>query len=233
MSGSVPAVPRVIRVMVVDDHPMVRAALRQALTAADLEVVAEASSAEEALDLAAGVRPDVLLVDIDLPGMDGVSLVRELAPRLPATRIVMLTASHDDRHLVDAMRGGAVGYLTKDVPLEGLLRGIRSAHAGELAMSRQLGARLVRRLIDVSRGNGGLTSVNDPALSSLTARECDVLRRLADGLTDHEIADALTLSPRTVEAHVSSILHKLGTRNRAEAARRYRGAANPATAFEG
>jgi len=212
-----------IRVMIVDDHPMVRAAVRQAITAPDLEMVAEAESAERALELAPQVRPDVLLVDIDLPGMDGVELVRELAPRLPDTRIVMLTASRDDRHLLEAMRAGAVGYLTKDLSVEGLVRGIRGAREGELAMSRGTAARLVRRMFETSRpvamGAGA-----DPALGLLTARESQVLRHLAEGLTDHEIAQVLVLSPRTVEAHVSRILHKLGARNRAEAARRYRAA---------
>ena len=212
-----------IRVMIVDDHPMVRAAIRQAISAPDLEMVAEAGSAEGALDLAPKVRPDVLLVDIDLPGMDGVELVRELAPRLPDTRIVMLTASRDDRYLLAAIRAGAVGYLTKDLSVEGLVRGIRGARGGELAMSRGTAARLVRRLVETSRP-AATGAGTDPALALLTARESQVLHRLAEGLTDHEIAEALMLSPRTVEAHVSSILHKLGARNRAEAARRYRAA---------
>lgn len=214
----------VIRVMIVDDHPLVRAAIRDAITAPDLEMVAEAATAEDALVLAPQVRPDVLLVDIDLPGMDGVELVRELAPRLPATRLVMLTASREDRHLLAAIRYGAAGYLTKDLSVEGLVRGIRSVHEGELGVSRQTATRLVRGLVEASRSSGVLANEADPALGTLTARECDVLQRLAQGLTDHEIAQALTLSPRTVEAHVSNILHKLGARNRAEAARRYRDA---------
>jgi two-component system, NarL family, response regulator DevR len=208
-----------VRVMLVDDHALVRAAVRQAITAPDVELVAEASTAEEALLLAPMVRPDVLLVDIDLPGMDGVSLVRELAPRLPETRIVMLTVSSTDRHLMDAMRYGACGYLTKDVAPDALLRSVRSAHAGELAMPRRLAARLVHRLVE-SAGRGA--DEEDPELSSLTTREAEVLRLLADGLTDREIASSLTVSPRTVETHVSSVLHKLGARNRAEAARRFR-----------
>ena len=207
-----------LRVMLVDDHALVRAAVRQAITAPDVELVAEAATAEEALLLAPVVRPDVLLVDIDLPGMDGVSLVRELAPRLPETRIVMLTVSSTDRHLLDAMRYGACGYLTKDVAPDALLRSVRSAHAGELAMPRRLAARLVHRLIE-SAGRG--TDEEDPALALLTSREAEVLRLLADGLTDREIAASLLVSPRTVETHVSSVLHKLGARNRAEAARRY------------
>ncbi|MCJ7709479.1 MAG: response regulator transcription factor [Chloroflexi bacterium] len=208
-----------LRVMLVDDHALVRAAVRQAIAAPDVEMVAEAVSAEEALQLALDVRPDVLLVDIDLPGMDGVGLVRELAPRLPETRIVMLTVSSADHHLVDAMRYGACGYLTKDLAPEALLRAVRSAHAGELAMPRRMAARLVHRLVEASRGS---PTTDDPALASLSAREVEVLRLLAEGLTDRQISEAFTISARTVETHVSSILHKLGVRNRAEAAQRLR-----------
>lgn len=211
--------PARIRVMLVDDHALVRAAVRQAITAPDVELVAEAATAEEALVVAPRVRPDVLLVDIDLPGMDGVGLVRELAPRLPETRIVMLTVSSADRHLLDAMRYGARGYLTKDLAPDALLRSVRSAWAGELAMPRSMAAKLVHRLLESSsRG----MDPEDPALEMLTIREAEVLRLLADGLTDREIATSLTVSPRTIETHVSSVLHKLGARNRAEAARRYR-----------
>ena len=208
-----------LRVMLVDDHALVRAAVRQAIAAPDVEMVAEAGSAEEALLVALDVRPDVLLVDIDLPGMDGVGLVRELAPRLPDTRIVMLTVSSADHHLVDAMRYGACGYLTKDLAPEALLRAVRSAHAGELAMPRRMAARLVRRLIEASHGS---STTDDPALASLSGREIEVLRLLGEGLTDRQIGEAFTISARTVETHVSSILHKLGVRNRAEAAQRLR-----------
>jgi DNA-binding NarL/FixJ family response regulator len=218
MTGELGARP--IRVMVVDDHALVRSAVRQAITAPDVEVVAEAATAEAALLDAPRVQPDILLVDIDLPGMDGLRLVRELANRLPATRIVMLTVSVSDRDLVDAMRFGAAGYLTKDLSPEALLRSIRGVEAGELAMPRKMAARLVRRLLATSRHNPAPDE--DPALASLTTRELEVLRLLAGGLTDRAIADALTISPRTVESHVGSILGKLGVRNRAEAAARYR-----------
>jgi DNA-binding NarL/FixJ family response regulator len=209
---------RHLRVMLVEDHALVRAAVRHAITAPDVELVADVATAEEALELALQVRPDVLLVDIDLPGMDGVGLVRELAPRLPETRIVMLTASTADHHLVDAMRNGARGYLTKNLAPEALLRAVRSAYDGELAMPRLMAARLVHHLVEIS---GRTASSPDPALAGLTTREEEVLRLLAAGLTDREIASSLTISGRTVEAHVSSVLHKLGARNRAEAARRY------------
>ncbi len=208
-----------LRVMLVDDHALVRAAVRQALTAPDIEVVAEAATAEEALQIAPLLRPDVLLVDIDLPGIDGVGLVRELAPRLPETRIVMLTVSSADHHLLDAMRYGASGYLTKDISPDALLRAVRSAHDGELAMTRLMAAHLVHRLEETSRPSD--TSA-DPALATLTPREAEVLRFLAEGRTDRQIAEALTISPRTVTTHVGSILHKLGATSRAEAARRSR-----------
>ncbi len=211
---------RPLRVMLVDDHALVRAAIRQALGAPDVEVVAEAATAEEALALAHEAAPDVLLVDIDLPGMDGLRLVRELAARLPETAIVMLTVSTSERDVIDAMRHGARGYLTKDLSPEALLRTIRGVRDGELAMPRRMAARLVARLVETSRRAPALDA--DPALATLSAREAEVLRLLADGLTDREIGEALTISPRTVESHVGSILAKLDVRNRAEAAKRYR-----------
>ena len=208
-----------VRVMLVDDHELVRAAVRQALSAPDVELVAEAASAEDALRLAPQVRPDVLLVDIALPGMDGVELVRELAPRLPDTRMVMLTVSSAEQDLLDAMRYGAVGYLTKDVSPEGLLRAVRSAVDGELVMPRRMAARLVHRLEETARPSA---SPPDSAFGMLSERESAVLRLLAEGHADREIAESLTISPRTVETHVAGILHKLGARNRAAAAQRYR-----------
>jgi two-component system, NarL family, response regulator DevR len=218
---SSPATPKPLRVMIVDDHALVRAAIRQAISAPDIEIVAEAATAEEALHLAPEARPDVLLLDIDLPGMSGVHLVRELAPRLPATRIVMLTVSTADRDLMDAFRYGAAGYLTKDLAPAALLRAVRGAGKGDLAMPRQMAARLVNRLVEDSRHAPAPS--DDPSLAALSERESEVLALLADGMTDRQIAETLTISPRTVETHVSSILHKLGVRNRAEAAGRYRG----------
>jgi DNA-binding NarL/FixJ family response regulator len=206
--------------MIVDDHPLVRAAVAQAISAPDVEMVAEAANAEEALLSALAVRPDVLLVDIHLPGMTGLQLVRELAPRLPDTRIVMLTVSATDRDVADAIGYGAVGYLTKDLMPDALLRSVRAAYTGDLAMPRRLAARLIRRLAGRSRSE--MEPTDDPASEHLSPRERDVLRLIEEGLTDRQIAESLGISSRTVATHVSSILHKLGVRNRAEAARRYR-----------
>lgn len=212
-----PAPP--IRVMVVDDHPLVRSAVSKAIADDGMIVVAEASTAEEALVLAPQVAPDILLLDIALPGMSGVELVRELAPRLPTTRIVMLTMSSADRDVADAMRYGASGYLTKDLSPEALARSLRATQTGELVIPRRLAARLLSRVL---RRGPAVETAGELAVDRLTVRERDILRLLADGLSDRDIATALTISTRTVESHVSSILRKLDVRNRAEAARRYR-----------
>ena len=210
-----------MRVLLVDDHALVRSAIRQALEAPDIEVVGEARSAEEALEMAPRLRPDLLLLDIDLPGMSGIEAVRELAPRLPDTRIVMLTVSTDRRDLLEAVRHGAAGYLTKDLTGEALQRAVRGLRRGDLAMSRIHAAQVLEHL---QRGGRGTSAESDEVGGLLSSREHEVLRLLADGLTDREIAGALAISPRTVESHVSSVLRKLGVRNRAEAAQRYRGA---------
>lgn len=208
-----------LRVMLVDDHALVRSAVRQAIDAPDVELVGEAASAEDAFALALAVRPDVMLLDIDLPGMNGIQMLEELAPRLPETKIVMLTVSDSERDMIEALGRGAAGYLTKDLHPEALLRALRGTQRGELAMSRRHAARVMRHFIEAARkgrtGNAG-------GLEGLSPRENDVLRMLADGLTDREIAQALVISPRTVETHVSNILHKLNVRKRAEAAQRYR-----------
>ena len=210
-----------LRVMLVDDHALVRSAVRQAISASDVELVGEAATAAEALALAPVLKPDILLLDIDLPGMSGVQLVQELAPRLPMTKIVMLTVSSSERDLIEAVGRGAAGYLTKDLSPEALLRTLRGTQRGELAMSRRFAGRALRHFVEAARrGRPPVTPEGD--LLSLSPRENDVLAMLADGLTDREIANALTISPRTVETHVSNILHKLSVRNRAEAAQRFR-----------
>ncbi|MBX3032015.1 MAG: response regulator transcription factor [Chloroflexi bacterium] len=209
-----------LRVMLVDDHALVRAAVRQAIDGGDVELVAEAASAEDAFALALSVRPDVLLLDIDLPGMSGLQMVEELAPRLPETRIVMLTVSDSERDMLEAIGRGAAGYLTKDLSPEALKRALRGTQRGELAMSRRFAARAVRHFADLARRGRLVTGGGN--LDGLSPREIDVLRMLAEGLTDREIANALIISTRTVETHVSNVLHKLNVRNRAEAAQRYR-----------
>jgi two-component system, NarL family, nitrate/nitrite response regulator NarL len=211
---------RALRVVLVDDHALVRSAVRQALSAPDIEVVAEAANATEALTAITEHRPDVVLLDVDLPGVDGLNLLRELAPRLPQTMFVMLTVSSSSRDLTEAMRNGAIGYLTKDLTPDALQRAVRGLSRGELAMSRSMAASVIQGMSRAARRE--LDGGPGASLGPLSPREEEILRLLADGLTDREIAERLVISPRTVETHVSNILHKLDVRNRAQAARQYR-----------
>lgn len=209
-----------LRVMLVDDHAQVRSAVRQALTAPDIEVVGEASSGDEALLLAPQLNPDVLLLDLRMPGMDGLHLLRELAPRLPGTRIVMLTVSADQRDVFEAMRSGAAGYLTKDLTPDALQRSIRGIRSGHLPMSRTMAAEVIRHLTAAARHFPA--TPGEGVFTTLSPREREVLGYLAEDLTDRQIADQLRISPRTVETHVGSILEKLGVHNRGQAARALR-----------
>jgi DNA-binding NarL/FixJ family response regulator len=203
-----------MRVMLVEDHALVRAAIRQALSVAAIELVGEAGTAEQALEIIARTNPEVLLVDIDLPGMNGVQLVRELAPRMADLKIVMLTGSGKGEDVLAAMRSGAVGYLTKDMAPDGLVRALLGIRRGDLPMPRRLAAQLVHELVKPSQ------KIELPA--GMSEREREVLKLVADGLTDRESGEAVVISPRTVGRHVGSILNKLEVRNRAAAARRYR-----------
>lgn len=209
-----------ITVVLVDDHALVRSAVRQALTADDIQVVGEASTAEEALSLVPSLAPDVLLLDLNLPGSSGLGLLRELAPRLPDTKIVMLTISDDPRDLLDAVRNGAAGYLTKDLSPDALQRAVRGIRSGDLAMSRSMAAEVIQHLASATNRPSGADASD--GLPGISPREEEVLTLLADGMTDREIAERLGISPRTVETHVGSLLNKLGVRNRAQAARRFR-----------
>jgi two-component system response regulator DevR len=203
-----------LRIMLVEDHSMVRAAIKRTLSVPGMEVVAEAGSAEEALAVVMLQKVDVILVDLDLPGMNGVDLVRELSPRLPDCRIIILTGSSHREDIVAAFRNGASGYLTKDTSPEGLVRAVQGVRNGDLPMPRRLAAELVQQLLNPA-------AVNMDG-SGLSQREREVLERISDGLTDREIGAALGISPRTVGRHVGHILDKLAVRNRNEAAQRFR-----------
>lgn len=215
IGGPPPPTPSV---MIVEDHRLVRSAIREALDGADLRVVAEAATGEQGIEEALRTRPDVLLVDIDLPGLSGLDLVRELAVRLPNTAIVMLTISNAIDDAVAAMEAGAAGYLTKDMSPAALRRAVLAAAAGDLAMPRRMAAETMHRL---ARPQASQRPASGQA-GGLSRRELDVIRLLAEGLTDRQIANALSISTRTVETHVATILRKLDVPNRATAARIYR-----------
>jgi DNA-binding NarL/FixJ family response regulator len=208
---------RPLRIVVIDDHVRVRSAVRRACDGHGITVVAEAADGPEGIEVALAHQPDVVLVDINLPGMSGIDVVRELAPALPHSRIVMLTVSEARRHLFASLSAGAHGYLTKDLSSEALVRAIRGAAEGDLAMPRRMAADVVRELAEPRR-----PPLADTRLERLSARELEVLRQLADGSTDRAIAEQLGISTRTVESHVASLLRKLQVRNRAAAAAIYR-----------
>jgi two-component system nitrate/nitrite response regulator NarL len=210
----------VARVLLVDDHPLVRAAVRQAISGQDLDVVGEAGEYTTALELTDSLRPDLILLDLDLPGRSGLEFLREVRAREPDARVVVLTVSASDRDLVDAIALGAAGYVTKDVTAEALRESVRSALRGELPLPGHLAAAAISEL---ARGGEGTPA---PRLDRLTVREREVLRLIADGATDRVAAARLAISVRTVEAHVGNILRKLGAGSRADAARMYRRAAD-------
>jgi len=205
--------------MLVDDHALVRHAVAQALDGPDIAVVAEAGSGEEAIQLALRLRPDLILLDLNLPGIAGIDVVRELVGSLPQTQIVMLAGSATKWEVMEAMAAGAAGFLTKDLSPGALLRAVLGVRRGHLAMSRTLAASTLR---DFSQMVGQVRGPSGSELSGLSERQLQVLRFIAEGKTDRQIAALLVLSPRTVEKHVASILRKLGVSTRVQAAMVYR-----------
>ena len=200
-----------IRVMIVDDHAIVRKGIRALLTeSGGFEIVAEAANGEEAVQRAAETQPDVILMDLLMPGMDGIEATRQIAGRQPQTRILVLTSFAADNKLFPAIKAGALGYLLKDSSPEELVRAIRMVHRGEPALHPTI----ARKLLQEVAHPAGL----EPAPEVLTARELAVLRLIAQGLSNQEIASELSVSEATVRAHVSRILGKLHLASRTQAA---------------
>jgi DNA-binding NarL/FixJ family response regulator len=207
-----------LRVMLVDDHALVRSAVRQALTAPDVEFVGEAANAAEAMALAPVLRPDILLLDIDLPGMNGIQLVQELAPRLPQTKIVMLTVSRADEDLFGSLRAGASAYLLKDADAETLPDTLLRVLAGEAPIPPSLVARMVEQFRG-SRIQRRRTVTGPSVGQPLTSREWEVLELLYAGHSTRQIAARLVVSQSAVRSHIGSILRKLRVPDRASALR--------------
>ncbi|HZV79263.1 MAG TPA: response regulator transcription factor [Candidatus Binatus sp.] len=195
-----------IRVALVDDHPIVREGLVSALGGeADLQIVGSAGSARELMDGAQSSRPDVVLLDFEMPDLGGVDAVRELARALPATRVIVFTAFGDEDRIVGAVRAGARGYILKGAPAADVAQAIRDVHAGGSYLPPPIAAVLAAQ-------------VRQPARPALTEREREVLRCVSDGLSNKQIARRLGIAERTVKFHVNSIMTKLGAENRAQAA---------------
>jgi NarL family two-component system response regulator LiaR len=196
-----------IRVLIADDHAVVRHGLRNFLDLdPELEVVGEAGDGEEVVRLARELRPDVVLMDLLMPVMDGIAATQAIRAELPDTEVVALTSVLEDASVVGAVRAGAIGYLLKDIEMPDLLGAVRAAAAGQVQLSPQAASRLVREV----------RAPEQP--QALTERETEVLRVLARGRANKEIARDLGIAERTVKTHVSSILGKLGVQSRTEAA---------------
>ncbi len=196
-----------VRVLLVDDHSVVRQGLRMFLAIdPGIEVVGEASDGQSAIEQARRLRPDVVLMDIVMPGMDGVAATYQIRQELPKTEVVALTSLVDDATVLGAVRAGAIGYVLKDTQPEQLCTVIRAAAAGQVQLAPAVAARLMRHL----------RTPENP--DSLTERETEILRLLASGKANKEIAAQLSIGEKTVKTHVSNILSKLGVQSRTQAA---------------
>ena len=206
-----------ITLLIVDDHQLVRWGIRTFLaTQADIAVLGEAASGEEALRLAAELAPDVALMDLVMPGLDGVETTRRLKQISPRTQIIILTSYHEDEHIFPAIRAGALSYVLKDIGTAELADAVRKAARGEAVMHPHVAARLVQELQAASfRQPGPRNPGPTPALSE---REQEVLRLIAEGHSNTEIAGRLVISENTVKSHVSNILGKLHLADRTQAA---------------
>jgi NarL family two-component system response regulator LiaR len=201
-----------ISIIIVDDHAVVREGVRAFLeTQPDLLVLGDAGSGAEALRLVTETAPDVVLMDLLMPGMDGVETTRRLKQISPRTQIIVLTSYHQDEHIFPAIRAGALSYLLKDVDSQELANAIRKAARGEATLHPRVAARVVQELHGATRSD-----VN--AFTELSERELEVLRLIADGANNSEIAAQLVISEKTVKSHVSNILSKLHVLDRTQAA---------------
>ncbi|HEX3979198.1 MAG TPA: response regulator transcription factor [Solirubrobacteraceae bacterium] len=209
--------PDPIRVLVVDDHAVVREGLRTFLELQDgIEVVGEAADGEQAVARATELEPDVILMDLVMPHVDGIGAMRELRRRASASRVIVLTSFLDDERLMPALQAGAAGYLLKDVEPAELARAVRSACADGALIDPTVAARLLHTLSTDQRGGGARTA--DDAIEQLTRREREVLELIALGRSNKRIALELGVAEKTVKTHVGHLLAKLGVADRTQAA---------------
>ncbi|HKI92419.1 MAG TPA: response regulator transcription factor [Gaiellaceae bacterium] len=205
------------RVLIVDDHPLTRDALAALLAAHGFEVVGAASDGAEAIEQAEALGPDLVLLDLSMPGVDGLSALPRLREAAPECEVVVLTASGTEENLLAAIRAGAAGYLLKTEPPERIASFLDGVANGEAALSGAIARRLLEQ---VRNGNGRGSGVPDAITAALSAREVEVLLLLDDHLGTDEIAKRLFISEHTVRSHVKSLLRKLGVSSRREALER-------------
>jgi DNA-binding NarL/FixJ family response regulator len=202
------------RILLVDDHPLTRSALAGLLEQHGFDVIGEAADGESAIARASELQPDLVLLDLSMPGLDGLSALPRLREAAPTCEVVVLTASGEETNLLAAIRGGAAGYLLKSEPPARIVEFLRGAANGEAALS----GTVARRLLEQVRDNGGRsTGVPDEIAAVLSARELEVLLLLDEHLGTDEIAQRLFISEHTVRSHVKSLLRKLGVSSRREA----------------
>ena len=203
-----------VRVLVVDDHAMVRIGLKHCLASyGDIVVVGEAGNGREAVRQAEACQPDVVLMDLVMPELNGTEAIRQIKAHWPGIKVLALTSFIEEQYITAALEAGAEGYVLKDVEPPDLVAAIRKAHRGEVPLDAQAARVIVNSWRSTAAGPG------HPAASPLTDREVEVLRLAAEGKSNRDIAAALVISEKTVKAHISSILAKLGVQNRVQAIR--------------
>jgi DNA-binding NarL/FixJ family response regulator len=203
-----------LRVLVVDDHDLFRTGLRNLLEEQGVNVVGEAENGETAIRLASDLAPDVVIMDLNMPGVGGVETTRRLSSLAPLSRVVVLTISADDDDVMNAVMAGACGYLLKDSSIQELIAGISAASEGESLISPQIAAKVLQRLRAQSKDADAAETIR----AELSDRELQVLKLIANGKDNAQIARELFISPKTVKNHISNILMKLQIENRIQAA---------------
>jgi len=201
------------RVVLVDDDSMSRRVVRDVLQDEGYVVIAEATGGREGVELSLYYHPDVVVMDVAMPGMDGLEATRRIVEGDPSIKVVLLTSSDDESVALTGLRTGAVGFVSKDIDIEALPRVLESAHRGEAVVSRRLTMKLIESIRSLRPDGGGMRPVRSP----LTSREWEVLDLMCEGKATADIADELVLSIETVRSHVKSILRKLDVRSRGEA----------------
>ncbi len=206
-----------IRVLIADDHPLYRQGVQTALSnASDIDVIGEAKSGEEAVTMASSLRPDLILMDIQMPGLNGIDATRKISSLCPSIYILVITMFEDDQYVFSAIQAGARGYILKDAERDDILRAIRAVGRGEIIFSSGIASRMVEFF-----SNARLTTSRE-LFPDLTIRESEVLFLISKGASNHEVASSLGLTSKTVSNYIANILNKLQVTDREEAARRVR-----------